>query len=206
MRQRDKEKTAIAVAKLSSGGSQGSETKENKAKNGEVDNDNDQEMDNDVFEDQNGFSDLSDPEVEDEEKTEKIPKEKVVVEKQKSLEDAECKQDESDIPAEPHESKSPSTSSYETVGTEFVEFDNPMSPTSKTIIITDASVDIANLTMDEKESGSLTQSELPVVMEDVGHNNLDTLQDPKSTCASPASSNGGIYSVSLFCCSFVFNL
>ena len=157
-------------------------------------------MDNDVFEDQNGFSDLSDPEVEDEEKTEKISKEKFVVSKEKSLEIPEIKekQEDSEAPTEPHESKSPSTSSYETVGTEFVEFENPLSPTSKTIIITDASVDIANLTMDEKDGSCSAHSELPVVMEDVGHNTLDALQDPKSTCASPASSNGGIYSVSKF--------
>jgi small G protein signaling modulator 1 len=129
VRQLDKEKTAHAVAKLSSGGGSASDAK---LKNGV---DVDAEMENEVFE-ENGFSDLSDPEVEDEDAVKPMD-----VEPEK--------------PVEPIESmkSSPSNSSYETVGTDFV--DCPMSPklNPTSVIVTDASIDVANFvpTSDDKE-------------------------------------------------------
>lgn len=178
VRQLDKEKTAHAVAKLSSGGS------DSKAKNGV---DVDVEMDNEVFE-ENGFSDLSDPEVEDDEKDrEKMPKELPM--------DVETSRD---VPVESIRS-SPSNSSYETVGTDFV--DCPMSPklNSTAVIVTDASIDIANLpptALDYDDSNKENLETLHEEQTSSTQNSLDALQEPKSACVSPASSNGGIYSVS----------
>lgn len=181
VRQLDKEKTAHAVAKLSSGGS----ASDSKAKNGV---DVDVEMENEVFE-ENGFSDLSDPEMEDDEKaSEKMPKETPM----------DVEQSEK-APVESMRS-SPSNSSYETVGTDFV--DCPMSPklNPTAVIVTDASIDIANLppsALDNKDSScsenlETLHEELPISTQ----NSLDALQEPKSACVSPASSNGGVYSVS----------
>ncbi|XP_032597342.2 small G protein signaling modulator 1 [Drosophila grimshawi] len=66
------------------------------------------------------------------------------------------------------------------------------------VIITNASVDIANW---ERSPKSGANSEMPPLTEQLenGANapNLDALQQPKSACASPASSNGGIYSSEL---------
>lgn len=186
VRQLDKEKTAHAVAKLSSGGS----ASDSKVKNGGVDIDVD--MENEVFE-ENGFSDLSDPEVEDDDEKghAKAPKEV-------PMEVETPKEDDEKIPAE--SMKSSSTSSYETVGTDFI--DCPMSPklNPTAVIVTDASIDVANLSMtgnDEKDGEP--KDNLETLHEEItsNHNSLDALQEPKSTCVSPASSNGGIYSVSL---------
>lgn len=173
VRQLDKEKTAHAVAKLSSGGS------DSKAKNGV---DVDVEMENEVFE-ENGFSDLSDPEVEDDEKA---PKKEVPMEVETSRK----------VTLESTKS-SPSTSSYETVGTDFV--DCPMSPklNPTAVIVTDASIDIVNLPPDNKDISD--KENLETLQEEQSNsiqNSLDALQEPKSACVSPASSNGGIYSVS----------
>lgn len=184
VRQLDKEKTAHAVAKLSSGGS------DSKVKNGV---DVDVEMENEVFE-ENGFSDLSDPEVEDDEKEfAKKPKEvPMEVDASKDVEDKP-------IPAAESMKSSPSTSSYETVGTDFI--DCPMSPklNPTAVIVTDASIDVVNMAAmdcDEKENES--KENLETLHEEIpsNHNSLDALQEPKSACVSPASSNGGIYSVS----------
>lgn len=181
VRQLDKEKTAHAVAKLSSGGS----ASDSKVKNG-VDVDFD--LENEVFE-ENGFSDLSDPEVEDDEKDDtkvqsEVPTEVVKDETEKA-------------PVESMKS-SPSTSSYETVGTDFV--DCPMSPklNATAVIVTDASIDIVNVPQLESDvnenEGKENLETLPE--EPSNQNSLDALQEPKSACVSPASSNGGIYSVS----------
>jgi hypothetical protein len=183
VRQLDKEKTAHAVAKLSSGGS----ASDSKVKNGV---DIDVEMENEVFE-ENGFSDLSDPEVEDDEKHNEKPKE-VPMEVDMSKDEPEK------LPTESNKS-SPSTSSYETVGTDFV--DCPMSPklNPTSVIVTDASIDVVNMSItgsdenDEKENLETLHEETPTS----NNNSLDALQEPKSACVSPASSNGGIYSVSL---------
>lgn len=226
VRQRDKEKTAHAVAKLSSGGSGSQSGDKANGKDGVLDLDT--EMENEVFE-ENGFSDLSDPEVEDEEKekgTEQKTKEQEDTEKQEianmDIDVPEASPLPQDLEEPPQSKKvdtcesnisSPSTSSYETVANDFVEYieqeiilsDQPMSPKATVIaIITDASIDISNLPnlpdeINEKES----KSKLEPVEEDTG-NSLDALQDPKSTCASPASSNGGIYSVSKMIDHFLF--
>lgn len=179
VKQLDKEKTAHAVAKLSSGGS----ASDSKVKNNGVDID--VEMENEVFE-ENGFSDLSDPEVDDDEITTtkgdaanvEVTKEEIPVNEIKS---------------------SPSTSSYETVGTDFIDYgdkDNfPLSPKMTAVIVTDASIDMINLPSisDEKE---FSMENLETVNEEHSPNSLDALQEPKSACVSPASSNGGIYTVS----------
>lgn len=186
VRQLDKEKTAHAVAKLSSGGS------ESKVKNGGVDIDVD--MENEVFE-ENGFSDLSDPEVEDDENEkarEKTPKE-VPMEVEMPKEEEEMK----NSPAHAESIKSsPSTSSYETVGTDFI--DCPMSPKMTSVIVTDASIDVANSATDNNERENEIKENLETLHEEgtlSNQHSLDALQEPKSACVSPASSNGGIYSV-----------
>lgn len=183
VRQLDKEKTAHAVAKLSSGGS----ASDSKVKSNDVDLD--VEMENEVFE-ENGFSDLSDPEVEDEDTTKAHADEPMDVE--------QTKEDQAPI----HESEiksSPSTSSYETVGTDFVDYADkenfPLSPkiNPTAVIVTDASVDMAIPLNDDKINGM--KENLETVNEELSPNSLDALQEPKSACVSPASSNGGIYSV-----------
>ncbi|XP_064555934.1 small G protein signaling modulator 2 [Drosophila montana] len=66
------------------------------------------------------------------------------------------------------------------------------------VIITNASVDIANW---ERSPKAGANSQMPPLNEqfESGANapNLDALQQPKSSCASPASSNGGVYSSEL---------
>lgn len=188
VRQLDKEKTAHAVAKLSSGGS----ASDSKVKNGV---DIDVEMENEVFE-ENGFSD-SDPEVDDDEKC--CTKSTTTVEMKV---DNEC--DNAHPPVTDSMKSSPSTSSYETVGTDFVDCNDkePLSPkiNPTAVIVTDASIDVSNLSIiqhDEKSDES--KENLETVTEELSPtivNSLDALQEPKSACVSPASSNGGIYSVS----------
>lgn len=188
VKQLDKEKTAHAVAKLSSGGSASDSKVKNSNNNGV---DIDVEMENEVFE-ENGFSDLSDPEVEDDETTTKVS------------ETVEVKKEEIP-PATVNES--PSTSSYETVGTDFVDYGDKenfplvsspkLNPTP--VIVTDASIDMINLpstdcVIIEKVNGVVKEN-LETVNEELSPNSLDALHEPKSACVSPASSNGGIYSV-----------
>ena len=183
VRQLDKEKTAHAVAKLSSGGS----ASDSKVKNGV---DVDVEMENEVFE-ENGFSDLSDPEVEDDDPMKKSQDEPMEV----------CT-DKEDKPGESMKS-SPSASSYETVGTDF--HDCPMSPklNPTSVIVTDASIDVVNNPPTDSSKADETKENLETLHEvrheDIAtpNHSLDALQEPKSACVSPASSNGGIYSVSL---------
>lgn len=106
---------------------------------------------------------------------------------------------------------SPSTSSYETVANDFVDLaeridDINMDTTeinvsSPTCIVTDASIDIVNIQRNEKSSANEAQTDnenvlSPLQEEVAGQSSLDALQEPKSACVSPASSNGGIYSVS----------
>jgi hypothetical protein len=184
VKQLDKEKTAHAVAKLSSGGS------DSKAKSNGVDLD--VEMENEVFE-ENGFSDLSDPEVEEDEDNEKTAKDECAMEVDK---------DDTLAPSAPSEMKSsPSNSSYETVGTDFIDYADkdsfPMSPklNPTAVIVTDASVDMVNAPSPAAMNGT-NKDNLETVNEEHSPNSLDALQEPKSACVSPASSNGGIYSVS----------
>lgn len=177
VRQLDKEKTAHAVAKLSSGGS------DTKIKNGV---DLDVDMENEVFE-ENGFSDLSEPEIEEDEK----PKQKVN-EEEIPMDVDKTEQDEGNKTAQPVESlRTSSASSYETVGTDFVEC--PMSPKTS-VIVTDASVDMANANDKAAKPQDATNAELETLHEELSPGQ-NSLQEPKSACVSPASSNGGIYSV-----------
>lgn len=243
VRQRDKEKTASAVAKLSSESGSDQKTKQ-------LDPDND--MENDVFE-ENGYSDLSD--------TDESPchDEKVSRENKSSTDsgnvpdsvenDIQPKTDEKcddstcftptqndlvakDLPnldfeqaaevfkmaSEENETNqsSPSSSSYETVANDFIDLAQQMAdielneenidPSTMTtnpphaVIVTDASIDIVNVlrlenqnSIDDENNGNLTALQEEVA----GQSSLDALQEPKSACVSPASSNGGIYSVSI---------
>lgn len=250
VRQRDKEKTAIAVAKLSSESSE-----HNRARA----LDNDAEIENDVFE-ENAFSDLSDPEVFDEESIDQkvgTPSEKPnrlnksstdsgnvpdeegemkgseeVAEAKDNVDGAENESSAteatpptemavSEIAADIGEERgetidsnksSPSDSSYETVANDFVDLaeqvaadfeeadDEDGSPSAKhhAVIITDASVDIVNIQSDiprKSVGGDGGDTLSPLQEEASAHASLDALQEPKSACVSPASSNGGIYSV-----------
>lgn len=200
VRQRDKEKTAHAVAKLSSESGSGDKTKGVPM---------DCEMENDVFE-TNGISDISDAEGYDEdnnanevttkkERTRKGNEKEACEEKEEAVMDTEK---ESGTNA-----STPSASSYETVGNEFnADMDpslipSPMENNCHSVIVTKASIDIVNAV--DLEDGVVPGTEqLPVLSEEQGAEgntigaSLDALQEPKSNCVSPASSNGGVYSVS----------
>lgn len=112
----------------------------------------------------------------------------------------------------------PSSSSYETVANDFVDLaaqlediaidENDMNISSPTtnqphaVIVTDASIDIVNVQQrgekgDGNDTGENGSNLSPLQEEIAGQSSLDALQEPKSACVSPASSNGGIYSVSL---------
>jgi hypothetical protein len=108
----------------------------------------------------------------------------------------------------------PSTSSYKTVGNDFIELSetlksdipdidmdltpkfeelpSPQMENRHAVIITDASIDVFEL--DDPVIARI-ENELETVREEMDMH-LWT-QDPKSACVSPASSNGGIYSASL---------
>lgn len=251
VRQRDKEKTANAVAKLSSESGNDQKVKQT--------TDADNEIENDVFE-ENGFSDLSDPEeydkekVNNDDKTSKVVQE-VPIEKpsrmNKSSTDSgnvadadndagECKEVAESEKMEKNEAKSerlpsltldkeadeyklavedasnkssPSSSSYETVANDFVDLiaqieeidemniatTTTNQPHSTAVIVTDASIDIANVPkFEKKDADDVNRNEciLSSLREEIpSQPSLDALQEPKSACVSPASSNGGIYSV-----------
>lgn len=246
VRQRDKEKTANAVAKLSS--ESGSDHHQ-KTKGLEIDG----EIENDVFE-ENGFSDLSDPDEEcaigkniieqpfnqpikpnrtstdsgnvpdggDDDKEMVIHHETIEEIIVDSPESPNLELKPNNVALDDISNKSsPSSSSYETVPNDFVDLREQMeaiasvdmevdedvcndnsvsSPTTKhhAVIITDASIDMFNIQKDAN-SGELTDSggvASPLQEEVAGQTSLDALQEPKSACVSPASSNGGIYSVS----------
>lgn len=245
VRQRDKEKTAIAVAKLSS--ESGKDDHRGKS-NADLD-----DMENDVFE-ENGFSDTSDPEYANEhgnERTNETIENPVIVKPTRAnknsddsgnvadsndgeVESADCKEiaesesmekhaiqsiriesfdlqkdtDEYKLAAEEisSEKSTPSSSSYETVANDFAQLDDidkmnelptVVNHPQHAVIITDASIDIVagqkNDKQDDEEKGQSTLS--PLHEESNGHAVLDALQEPKSACVSPASSNGGVYSV-----------
>lgn len=227
VRQRDKEKTAVAVAKLSSG----SGSLENKSKDVE-----EEEMDNEVFE-ENGFSDMSEPEVDDDEESSKRKQSNAAGGEAEKAETEEGEKQEAsnrlELPLSDHgkdidsNKSSPSDSSYATVGADFVDVNELLPVTNneavlqdddgdnadgegeeeeedddlgsiqspghpRAVIVTDASIDVTMLN-EAKEPNNNTLEALP---EEGGLTQLDALQEPKSACVSPASSNGGIYSVS----------
>ncbi|XP_030379020.1 small G protein signaling modulator 1 [Scaptodrosophila lebanonensis] len=72
-------------------------------------------------------------------------------------------------------------------------------PLQAAVIITNASVDIANWQQGSKPGGSNGQMSplTEQAVEGASGGTLDSLQQPKSSCASPASSNGGVYSSEL---------
>lgn len=248
VRQRDKEKTAIAVAKLSSE----SGKDDHRAKsNGDL-----EDMENDVFE-ENGFSDTSDPEYAtehgSERSTEAVAKPNIVKPTRANknsddsgnvadsndaeVENADCKEiaesesmekhavpaihDESiDLQKDTDEYKlaveeissqksTPSSSSYETVANDFIDLAAQLDDIDKmsapptvvnhpqhAVIITDASIDmVAGQKSDKQDDEEKAQSTLSPLHEESNGHGLDALQEPKSACVSPASSNGGIYSV-----------
>lgn len=231
VQQLNKEKTAQAVAKLSS--ESGSEHK-NKMLDVEIDGD----IDNDVFE-ENGFSDLSDPEDfgdtnvndEQEENAESAKPSRVNKSSTDSGnvpdEDVKCEDiatDEKDDESEPTKiclaldesvtesnaaesnKSSPSTSSYETVANDFGDMeqfsDHPGESSNQSLpnqhhafIITNASIDIANMNDDAVYEDVNVENELPPLHEVSSTLETETLQEPKSACVSPASSSGGVYSV-----------
>lgn len=245
----DKERTARAVAKLSS------ESGSDKQPKAFDDPDNDVDDDNDVFE-ENGFSDLSDPEDFDVENILDINSEKVAADNllEKLTRLNKSSSDSGNVPDEDLQPKcvtvekeqqqqqnplgmeleitenvyaeasansstfqsnksSPSTSSYETVANDFIEpFSEPTIPEEilaiddvdelpiksahHAVIITNASIDVVNMNgeCDENIDNLLNNEQLTPLQEET----LETLQEPKSACVSPASSNGGVYSVSFF--------
>lgn len=109
---------------------------------------------------------------------------------------------------------SPSSSSYETVANDFVDLtaqiqeieENEISISSPTtnqphaVIVTDASIDVVNVQRieirEETDPNEKLSNLSPLQEEVAGQSSLDALQEPKSACVSPASSNGGVYSVS----------
>lgn len=127
---------------------------------------------------------------------------------------AEPSEDADQQPTEMSNKSSPSTSSYETVANDFgemiesemmtiVDEDVDAQPMIETIthhsvFITNASIDIVNVLaadeVDGSESENMLSSELAPLQEEIA--SLETLQEPKSACVSPASSGGGVYSVS----------
>lgn len=123
----------------------------------------------------------------------------------------------------PSEMSSPSTSSYETVANDFNDMIEPFGEVSQieaiagdpaeddgqiitisstnrhSVIITNASIDIVNGPGDVM--GDDAKSDLTPLQEEVAAlDALETLQEPKSSCVSPASSGGGVYSVSRYLC------
>lgn len=129
---------------------------------------------------------------------------------------AEPSEDADQQPAVLSNKSSPSTSSYETVANDFgdmaeseimtiVDVDVDTQPVTETIshhsvFITNASIDIVNVhaadEMDGSEGENMLNSELAPLQEEIA--SLETLQEPKSACVSPASSGGGVYSVSTY--------
>lgn len=206
-----------------------------------------------VFE-ENGFSDLSDPECDDDESTEKAasrrasrkesnPRNRVGNQnKVANNNNNEAGNSQNDEDKDEDTSKdeptniasaamattlsnddglnvisnvsSPNTSSYETVGNDFGDFNlqtpvqEPMidfvamDDSTHPVIITNASIDIYNLSSSPEPTNQLESG-------GAGANGTDAAaivvpaagqtlgpSEPKSNCVSPASSNGGIYSVS----------
>lgn len=108
-----------------------------------------------------------------------------------------------------------SSSSYETVANDFIDLaaqlddipinENEIISSHSTshphaVIVTNASIDIVNVQRDElndEENVEKDGSNLSPLQEETAvQTSLDALQEPKSACVSPASSNGGVYSVS----------
>ncbi|XP_037033579.1 small G protein signaling modulator 1-like isoform X1 [Bradysia coprophila] len=231
VQQLNKEKTAQAVAKLSS--ESGSDHKHKLV-------DMEMDIDNDVFE-ENGFSDLSDPEDfgdgtgdgENGENAEPPKPSRVnksstdsgnVPDADVKCEDVAADEDKAEsvtaaselsLPIEETEpnavdsnKSSPSTSSYETVANDFGDMeqfselpgessDQMHSSSHHAFIITNASIDIANISDEVACENANSDEGLPPLTEVSATLEAETLQEPKSACVSPASSSGGVYSCKL---------
>ncbi|XP_055911529.1 small G protein signaling modulator 2 [Eupeodes corollae] len=286
VRQRDKEKNALAKSKLSLGSG---------ANSGKITDEIEADVDNDVFEDNDDSSDISDPgdyaeddplerngrphvqqssdsgnaedvdamnnQPDSKEDSNNDPKPEPeqegirIQENCFSNDEGQAQQNNAETDGNQEEAaamsnlsipRSPSTSSYETVGNEFTdtaeipnvltqtdqpsssnipEFhsvddiqgqlndaieepcslenqipidgeidDNEILPPHAAVIITDASIDVAHFEKDISPERKRTHLMSPVHEDG---NSLDALQEPKSACVSPASSNGGVYSCEL---------
>ncbi|ALC48612.1 CG32506 [Drosophila busckii] len=249
VQQREKEKTARAVAKLSSGSTSGNERTVRAA-----DVESGGELENEVFEDISDISDPGDLEFDDEQRQQQhfqqqeavstthlsvkpIPRTMKtstdsghVEENLEELDEEEEQQQQQEQQTTVKEQAKPkelppscstsTTSSYETVGgaaqpsdmrgvlsPEYLSADDLQAqlpedeeasklPQQAAVIVTNASIDIANW---ERSSKAEANEQMPTLTEqqDTATTNLDSLQQPKSACASPASSNGGVYSSEL---------
>lgn len=75
------------------------------------------------------------------------------------------------------------------------EDDEDVSLQQTSVIVTNASIDITNFDKETTNGeGGNTKNDMSPVQEEC-NSGLDALQEPKSACVSPASSNGGVYSV-----------
>lgn len=241
VQQREKEKTARAVAKLSSGSNSGNErTLKPAGEDVEA-----ADLENEVFED---ISDISDPgDLEFDEEQQIIQKAaqnataflsvKPIPRAMKTSTDSgnvdEIPEDDFNSSSTEngdgkktcgeHAQSTASSSSFETVNNglntegnkaevsqmlspeyfssedfmpeeEVAEFQSTSSAkNAAAVIITDASVDESNCL----KNCDIVLEHLSPVEEDAAlTQQLDSLQQPKSACVSPASSNGGVYSVS----------
>ncbi|XP_058977892.1 small G protein signaling modulator 1 [Musca domestica] len=255
VQQREKEKTARAVAKLSSGSNSGQD-KTVRAVEIEIG-----DLENEVFEDMSDLSDPGDLEFDDEQKTpahtssshltvKPIPRamktstdsghvDEIAEDSVFDDQVASDFQAPAATPKERQESASNSSSSYDTVGngyqglkstpsaqlltSEDMEPKSVLSPeylsaddfqehlhddqeqvlasagkgeereSTTSVIVTNASVDVVNW----DPSPQKTTRPMSPLEEQTVPTSLDALQEPKSTCVSPASSNGGVYSSEL---------
>ncbi|KAL7745109.1 hypothetical protein ACLKA6_008169 [Drosophila palustris] len=164
-----------------------------------------------------GLDDLDEEEEEEEDDDEEQQREKRKQFQDASAEETVCTKDKEQQPS----CSTSSASSYETVGgapqpgdsrgvlsPEFLSADDLQAqlphdedaakPQQAAVIITKASVDIANWERSPKAESSSQMPALTEQSESIATApNLDALQQPKSACASPASSNGGVYSSEL---------
>ncbi|KAM8719375.1 hypothetical protein ACLKA7_011999 [Drosophila subpalustris] len=164
-----------------------------------------------------GLDDLDEEEEEEEDNDEEQQREKRKQFQDASAEETVLNKDKEQQPS----CSTSSASSYETVGgapqpgdsrgvlsPEFLSADDLQAqlphdedaakPQQAAVIITKASVDIANWERSPKAESSSQMPPLTEQSESVATApNLDALQQPKSACASPASSNGGVYSSEL---------
>lgn len=234
VQQREKEKTARAVAKLSSGSNSG---QDKTVRNVDLET---CDLENEVFEDISDVSDPGDLEFEDDprQQLEKgttshlmvkpIPRAMKTSTDSGNVDDL-INEEENRGSSNPLYSKelgdksTASSSSYDTVGNGYTEFkpdtksilspvylsaddfadENPASDKEKflanennfntAVIVTNASMDVANWELGPKLPNVCMQP----VKEQQEQKAIEALQEPKSCCVSPASSNGGVYSVSI---------
>lgn len=165
-------------------------------------------------EEENGYG--FDNEAEENEKAKKKEASIVKSDVESEMEINEEKMVDHLAPVEESLKSSPSTSSYETVGAEFADIDelciddkpirrnseahsdsDVIQPTHAVIITEAASLDMLQCDDEPTDGTSRKTSLMSPLNDDITVvASLDALQEPKSACVSPASSNGGVYSVS----------